>query len=135
MVKKEVADLWVAALRSGKYKQGRGYLRREIRGEMEYCCLGVLCDISGVGEWYGSRYQETKSGLHSDLKPEEDVREWSGLWSVSGFPFRGAVTVTDFGGWPVTASGLPVNLVTLNDQGETTFEQIANLIEKHYKYL
>lgn len=38
---------WVAALRSGKYKQAQDRLRRD----GGYCCLGVLCDVSGAGEW------------------------------------------------------------------------------------
>lgn len=33
---------WIAALRSREYKQGKGNLYRN----GEYCCLGVLCDIS-----------------------------------------------------------------------------------------
>ncbi len=37
-------DEWVGALRSGKYKQGRGYLRYQDR----YCCLGVLAEIQGL---------------------------------------------------------------------------------------
>lgn len=37
-IKKE----WVAALRSGEYEQGTGYLR----SGNEFCCLGVLCDIA-----------------------------------------------------------------------------------------
>lgn len=44
------ADLktaWVEALRSGKYKQTQKFLR--VDGG--YCCLGVLCDISGEGTW------------------------------------------------------------------------------------
>ena len=32
---------WVAALRSGKYKQGKEVLRDGDR----YCCLGVLCEV------------------------------------------------------------------------------------------
>lgn len=36
---------WVAALRSGKFKQGTVYLE-SVRGE--FCCLGVLCKVSGV---------------------------------------------------------------------------------------
>lgn len=43
-MKKEIADKWVEALRSGEYNQGRGYLRVE----NEYCCLGVLCEILDV---------------------------------------------------------------------------------------
>lgn len=55
---------WVAALRSGKYKQGYGALRPT---EDTYCCLGVLCDIyapdgwvMGAGEPYAfGRYEDT----------------------------------------------------------------------------
>jgi len=39
---------WLEALRSGKYKQGQGRLRSD---DDKFCCLGVLCDISGEGEW------------------------------------------------------------------------------------
>lgn len=39
---------WIEALRSGKYKQGRWALRTKAD---DFCCLGVLCDVSGVGEW------------------------------------------------------------------------------------
>ena len=38
----EKAREWVAALRSGKYKQGKGALSTEDR----FCCLGVACEIS-----------------------------------------------------------------------------------------
>jgi hypothetical protein len=39
-MKKEHADEWIKALRSGKYKQGRGRLYN--KGDNTYCCLGVL---------------------------------------------------------------------------------------------
>lgn len=45
---KEHRRLWVEALRSGKYRQAEGALKRQ-GGEM--CCLGVACDISGLGKW------------------------------------------------------------------------------------
>lgn len=38
----EVLDLWIAALRSGKYRQGYSYLRKGSK----FCCLGVLCDLA-----------------------------------------------------------------------------------------
>ena len=38
----DVKAKWVAALRSGEYKQGRVYLHDDDR----YCCLGVLCAIA-----------------------------------------------------------------------------------------
>lgn len=34
---------WIAALRSGKYRQGRIYFEKN----NSFCCLGVLCKISG----------------------------------------------------------------------------------------
>lgn len=37
---------WIEALRSGRYAQGKNYLRVKDT----YCCLGVLCDITGT-EW------------------------------------------------------------------------------------
>jgi hypothetical protein len=39
---------WVAALRSGDYKQGTGVLRRN---DDTFCCLGVLCDIINPKKW------------------------------------------------------------------------------------
>jgi hypothetical protein len=37
----EIKAMWVAALRSGDYKQGRELLKEG----NQYCCLGVLCDL------------------------------------------------------------------------------------------
>ena len=39
--------IWIEVLRSGKYKQTTGALRKaRINNQFEYCCLGVLCDIT-----------------------------------------------------------------------------------------
>ena len=48
-MKKEIADKWVEALRSGKYKQGKSALKKDD----SFCCLGVLCDIIGKGSIAG----------------------------------------------------------------------------------
>ncbi len=45
---KELKDRWIAALRSGTYKQGHRCLRNT---NNEYCCLGVLCDIVDNTKW------------------------------------------------------------------------------------
>lgn len=52
-MKAELKAKWVEALRSGKYQQGTNYLKRTDtpNNEPVYCCLGVLCDISGKGTW------------------------------------------------------------------------------------
>lgn len=46
-INEELKAKWVEALRSGRYKQGTRFLRK---GDA-FCCLGVLCDVSGLGEW------------------------------------------------------------------------------------
>ncbi len=40
---------WLEALESGKYEQGQGRLcLLDQRGNKEYCCLGVLCEVMGL---------------------------------------------------------------------------------------
>jgi hypothetical protein len=46
-MRRDLMDRWLAALRGGQYKQGRKRLRTDDR----YCCLGVLCEVSGDGTW------------------------------------------------------------------------------------
>lgn len=36
---------WLKALRSGKFKQGVGFLKDAMGG---YCCLGILCEVAGL---------------------------------------------------------------------------------------
>jgi hypothetical protein len=45
MLTKEHKDKWLAALRSGEFKQGKTVLVNENK---EYCCLGVLCKTLGL---------------------------------------------------------------------------------------
>ena len=40
---KELMTRWIEALESGRYRQGRGVLKRtDDSGHVRYCCLGVL---------------------------------------------------------------------------------------------
>jgi hypothetical protein len=61
---------WIAALRSGKYRQGRHELITE-KGAM--CCLGVLCSVmdpDNVAGWNGMGVPPNdlrdEADLHSD---------------------------------------------------------------------
>jgi len=47
ITKSNVMGKWTEALRSGKYKQGTGALRKKDA----YCCLGVLCDLVDPEAW------------------------------------------------------------------------------------
>ena len=50
---------WVAALRSGDYKQGHGTLCRDVPTSIEdrrseeqtFCCMGVACDLFLDADW------------------------------------------------------------------------------------
>lgn len=41
----EIKQRWIEALRSGKYKQGKGRLKA---ADGALCCLGVLSELSGI---------------------------------------------------------------------------------------
>lgn len=49
---KSLARKWVKALESGDYAQAQDYLCiKDKKVGYRCCCLGVLADISGIGEW------------------------------------------------------------------------------------
>lgn len=106
-MKQEIADRWVEALRSGKYKQEQGALRFGNK----FCCLGVLCDISKRDGWVINSYLGQTSHL-----PYE-VQAWADLDS-------------DDGRIPSQAG----TLAYLNDSGKS-FVEIADVIEKHWEEL
>lgn len=106
--------IWVDALRSGKYNQTTGYLQ-DARG---FCCLGVACDISGLGEW-----TETLNCMGKPIKAYNNfkadlpqiVTTWLGLKD-------------SFGQYSATS------LSTDNDTGKS-FLEIADTIESEPKGL
>lgn len=56
--KEEIAahrKAWIAALRSGEYRQMPGVLRNKAKNhdEYSYCVIGVACDIAPIGKWTG----------------------------------------------------------------------------------
>jgi hypothetical protein len=105
----EIKANWVAALRSGDYKQGAGKLRAVSNN---FCCLGVLCDLAvkeGVGEWElymldGSVY---KFGRYTG-SPSDKLHEWANL--------------------PMSSVGI---LTKMNDQQGKSFNEIADYIEEN----
>ena len=107
-MRKELKEKWLEALRSGKYKQGRGKLRSV---DNEFCCLGVLCDVSGQGEW--------------DKKTE--AHYWYGQgnkWGTYGLP----LFMNEFTGLTM---GTEETLFALNDVEKLSFNEIADWIEEN----
>lgn len=115
---------WVAALRSGKYRQQDNGNLRDPEG---FCCLGVACDIAQdlgaleieydipSGLWYhGSEYE-------TEFLPPE-MKRWLGISATGVFEF----------GYPVPdriEKHETLELTVLNDNWGLTFDQIADMID------
>ena len=122
----EFKTKWVEALRSGKYKQGKGFLRSI---NDEFCCLGVAYDLCG-GKWFesnGGVYQtklgnmrmpmmystlQEEDGYHNDL-PKDIVDSFTSHLE-DGAMYAGRVANT---------------LAHMNDEQNKSFVEIADYIE------
>lgn len=99
-MKKELRDKWVAALRSGEYIQGQETLRDTLNNT--YCCLGVLCKVSGSPNWDGEH-------MHGD------------------YAFLQACAQKELG---ISAEDAN-RCVLLNDKEGKSFPEIADYIEQN----
>lgn len=105
-----VKALWVAALRSGQYKQGVGRLRS---ARNEFCCLGVLCNLHAQAHPEIAKTQtDPERYLGSCYYMPEAVAEWSGLYTHMN----------------VEINNVRGTLAYHNDRG-VPFAQIADAIE------
>lgn len=121
--------LWLADLRSGRFKQGSGKLCVvEDDGSKAYCCLGLGCeralgpgqphphkDLDRIKVWYGSSQNYPKTeGMYcgSALPPDEFWRDWLGLHNQNGNPEQINLDA----------------LTTMNDRG-VPFPEIADIVE------
>ena len=109
MILNENTRKWVAALRSGRYKQGQGWLNEGGR----YCCLGVGCEVYIAA---GNALVKTERVLNVSSKtvsyddcagiPPDEVSSWLGI-----------------------SPGETEDLAFWNDSGES-FNQIADRVEQ-----
>jgi len=99
---------WLKALRSGKYKQGKYRLRNN---RDEFCCLGVLCDVSDQGQW-GQVDDSSNYCYYKEGESESDCLP-SFMVNVD---------------WARRAGGV---LARLNDIDRLSFPGIANWIEEN----
>lgn len=103
-MKANIKERWLAALRSGDYKQGTDRLRIE----NTFCCLGVLCDLYA---------QETKTDwIVDEIGNYEFLEGWGAL----------PLDVQD---WAQLPQIMGRYISSLNDEGKR-FEELADLIEQ-----
>ena len=111
-----IKQLWLDALRSGEYVQGKYILRSN---QNTYCCLGVLGDVcvkENLAKW---QYIDKKHRLNT-------------IWGQSNanIPLDLQLKIgldTDEG---LVVKGKKRTLTILNDTDDYTFLQIADLIEE-----
>ena len=123
---------WIKALRSGKYKQGKGYLKQfNSKNEPRHCCLGVLCEL--YDQQMKKNHKKTLFTEHMidsetvefisfnkyDGGLPKEVREWANMINPCGeFINKDRVEY----------------LSDLNDDGKK-FSTIADIIEKNVENL
>lgn len=121
----QIKKLWIDALRSGEFRQGKSRLRSSID---KFCCLGVLCELhrreKGL-DWSNQGYDDSSHFSYDSEASflSEEMIEWAGLKSKNP-----SVKISD----RITL------LSTLNDGGSDKigtieplpFNKIADLIEE-----
>ena len=120
-----IKKLWVDALRSGEYQQGKSFLRHHDR----FCCLGVLCDLyqkeTNLGKWKVVHYEDDDGQatvyqfIIKAYPPETATLPWK-VMKWAGLEHRNPV---------IAPNGLfDRSAVRYNDKGYS-FKEIAQLIE------
>ena len=110
---KDTKEKWVAALRSGEYKQCQGELKDSIGA---HCCLGVLLETQG---WKETTFYKDKSVFSNYVSPK-------GVFNMEE---------NELDEYTSEAFGLnrqqQVRLMNLNDDKGWSFNLIARWIEDH----
>lgn len=125
----KVKALWLDALRSGEYKQGSGRLQTS---DGKFCCLGVLCDLAMKSGVIQPPKKKLAHAVHGEIvwfygdwdydfiSVPTDVQRWAGL-SDRNVLIR----------FSPDDGSEEIYLSDLNDSGEYTFDEIADLIEQY----
>jgi len=114
-VNKTIKKKWIAALRSGKYLQGRTVLRREsLDGKDHFCCLGVLADVIGC-DWKQYGFDPIhRMAIFSKTKEQD----------ACAIPPKIAKQIG-------LSKKVQNTLVRYNDVDNKSFEEIAKYIERY----
>ena len=102
----EAREVWLEALRSGQYEQGQHALKYHNK----YCCLGVLCAVTGQGKWAKEEPAVAEGYEYAGCLDNELIPE----------PLAQRFGLTK----PVQAK-----LAALNDEDDRDFQWIATWIE------
>ena len=125
---KEIATKWVEALRSGKFAQGKNYLKRTTGDNTTHCCLGVLCEL--YNELNEEKIAESSMWL-GETGDKDSIYAFDGATGALSLTVqRWAGIKTDVG-----RVGEEDYLTIMNDNAENSFVEIADFIEKNIESL
>jgi len=108
-MKQAIKKKWLAALRSGDYKQ----TKEALRDEEGFCCLGVLCDVHRIEN--KKRWQKGFNYYDENTILPHEIVNWAGLKNCNPGIEDSSICIS--------------TLADLNDEGKT-FKEIADIIEK-----
>lgn len=119
---KRIKNKWIKALRSGKYKQATGALKKvDEKGKETYCCLGVLCDVIDSKGW--TKTMGDRQGFlrrdNTGLLPKKVLRL-----------IKLKTDSVDEGNMRVNYKKQSCTLTSLNDIKHLSFKKIASIIEE-----
>jgi hypothetical protein len=123
-VNKTFIRKWVAALRSGKFRQANGSLVKAAKNKhLKYCCLGVACKIAGL------KPNPSEDGLELEFAGEDcylpiDLATKIGIEKDPIVEVPSKELGFDIGGIQYPT------LSQLNDDYNFNFKKIADVIEK-----
>lgn len=116
-----IKQVWIDALRSGKYRQGNSQLRDKFNC---YCPLGVLADIIAPDEWTLDKGEWRHLG--ELYFPSLKLAKWlTFTYDDLAETERGFIRFT----FPIVYYGQNVTIDHLNDIG-ISFPELADLIEE-----
>jgi hypothetical protein len=129
----EIKTQWIAALRSGQYKQGKGMLKQTTaQGDIRHCCLGVLCELYMQANPDQAAWQEGQLPLTDPRTPGSkpwyfmaDWEEQRSLlpWKVSHW--------AGLGEHNIFVGGVHNRSITALNDTQLNFLEIAKVIEEH----
>lgn len=110
---------WIAALKSGEYKQHTGGLHWKSEHGDQYCCLGVACELASKD---GVKVGRDTDGriVGGYLMDQPDACAWLGLKE----DVSSTTTPPEF-----RSHGTAAKLAQMNDIELLSFEEIAQTIE------
>ena len=116
-MKKRIKNRWIKALKSGEYVQGKDRLYNP--EDNTYCCLGVLCKLYAKDKKKGLQKVINMPGSDEGAVLPSAVAKWAGI--------EGELDI--YNSPNVITSTRQVELVTLNDHDNLTFEEIADILK------